>query len=456
MALSDRPLVDPQARTLKIEFSLRSVVMIIAIAACLWLLGQLWQIILVLVIAAVLAGTFSPVVDWLEKHRVRRPLALALVLVGLLGAVVGIGFLVIPALVGQIAGLIDDAPAIQQQVADWLDRFPRLAGRAEQIRQAQPEQYLEPIGKYALGYAQGAVELVAYGVTTVVLAFYMIADRERVHGFIFAFVPRQYHLRLARVLLQLETVVGGYVRGQAITSLAMAVFTFALLLGLRVPNALALSIFAAFTNLIPIIGVVLAITPAVLSALAVGIIPALIVWAVMSAYQEFESRVLLPRVYSMTMRLSPIAVIVALLVGAKLLGVVGALLALPIAAGLRVVVEELRIELPGDQPGEAAQRTLDEQSERFFAGQAAQASSVESAVIATELATQLRLEREAEEGADEVPAEEESDRGAPPGTDVAARAALSAPPAAGRAHASQDGAVPAGDSITFRSRGGAG
>src|SRR5918997_1250754 len=279
-----------QTRTLKIEFSLRSVFTIILVIAAIWILWHLWKILLVLVVATVLAGTFSPVVDWLERHRVRRPFALAAVLVGLLGAVVGIGFLVIPALAGQISGLIDDAPAIQRQVADWMARFPMLAQRAEQVRQAHPDQYLEPVGQYALSYAQAAVEIVAYGATTVVLAFYMIADRERVQGFVFAFVPRRYHLRLARVLLQLEAVVGGYVRGQAITSLSFAVFTFILLLIMRVPNALALALFGAFTNLVPIVGVVLAITPAVLSALAIGPVQAVIVLVALAAFQELEGR----------------------------------------------------------------------------------------------------------------------------------------------------------------------
>ena len=451
-----------QTRTLKIEFSLRSVFTIILVIAAIWILWHLWKILLVLVVATVLAGTFSPVVDWLERHRVRRPFALAAVLVGLLGAVVGIGFLVIPALVGQIGDLIDDAPAIQRQVADWMAGFPMLAERAERVRQAHPDQYLEPVGQYALSYAQAAVELVAYGVTTVVVAFYMIADRERVQGFVFAFVPRRYHLRLARVLLQLETVVGGYVRGQAITSLSFAVFTFILLLIMRVPNALALAIFGAFTNLIPIVGVVLAITPAVLSALSIGPLQAVIVLGAMSAYQEFESRVLLPRVYGLTMRLSAIAVIVALLVGAELMGVIGALLALPIAAGLRVLVEELRIELPGDQPGEEAQRALDAQSERYFMRQATDASAVESAVMATELANQLLEEREEEEGRDEIPPEEESDRAPQPGTAEAAEAARAAEAAqaaqAGDGAAAAAGArslssrAAAGDAIIFRPR----
>jgi hypothetical protein len=86
------------------------------------------------------------------------------------------------------------------------------------------------------------------------------------------------------------------------------------------------------------------------------------------------------------MRLSPVAVLLALLAGGSLLGVAGALLALPLAAGIRVVVEDLRIDLPGEQPGEVTERTLHDEAEAAFAARAGGSSAVEAAAIATELA----------------------------------------------------------------------
>jgi predicted PurR-regulated permease PerM len=393
----------PEPRTVRIELSLRSVFAIFAIVAGLWLLGRLWQIVLVMVIALVLAASFSPVVDWLERRRFPRALALGIVLLGLVGGVVCLGFLVIPALMRQVVDVVRDAPNIQRRLADYLTTGPEpLRNYATNVREFEPERYLKPIGTSALAYAPMAVEIVAYGVTTVVLAFYMIADRERVLGFAYALLPRRYHVRTARVLLDMERVVGGYVRGQAITSLCIATFTYLLLLFFGVPNALALAILAGFTDLIPFIGGILATVPAVLAALAISPTTAVIVWAAICVYQQFEDRVLVPRIYGRTLRLSPVAVMVALLVGGKLLGIMGALLALPIAAGIRVLIEDLRIELPGDQPGEDALRERDELLEATFANRAAGASAVEAAMIATELANQ---------SLDEVPAEELADNG---------------------------------------------
>ncbi len=392
-----------EPRTMRIELSLRSVFAIFAIIASLWLLARLWQIVLVVIIGLVLAGSISPVVEWLERRRIPRGMALALILLGLVGTVVGLGFLVIPALMSQVIAAVKNAPDTQQRLADFLATAPDpLHNYAATVRDFKPEIYLAPIGTYAVAYAPKAVEIVAYGVTTVVLAFYLVADRERVLGFIYALLPRRYHVRTARVLLDMESVVGGYVRGQAFTSLSIGVFVYILLMVLGVPNALAIAIFAGLTDIIPFIGGVLAAIPAILTALTINPTTALIVWGSIFVYQQFEDRVLIPRIYGHTLRLSPVAVLIALLVGGTLLGVVGAVLALPIAAGIRVLVEDLRIELPGDQPGEDAQRERDEQVELTFADRAVGASAVEAAQIATELAQEYQ---------DETPAEEQADRG---------------------------------------------
>ena len=396
----------PSVRTVRFEIAPRSIFLILAVIAGILLVARLWQIILMLIIALVLAGTFSPVVTWLERHRVPRPLALGLILVALLGFIVGLGALLIPAFVHQFGTLSTDAPRIQARLADFAARVPPLAGQADAIRAAQPDRLLAPIGAYALQSAGAAAQLVVLGGTTIVIAFYLIADHERVQGFLFALLPRRYHIRTARVLLDMETVVGGYMRGQAITSLCIGVFAFLLLRVIGVPAALPLAILAAFADLIPLVGGVLAVAPSVLFALTIGPLQAVIVLVALVIYQQFESHLLLPRVYGQSLRLSPLAVIVALLVGGTLLGVVGALLALPMAAGIRVLVENYRIALPGDQPGEREERAEEAHAEEAYASQARGTSAIESAMMATEIAEQLQERQQMETGTAEVPVEE--------------------------------------------------
>ncbi|HET8628609.1 MAG TPA: AI-2E family transporter [Thermomicrobiales bacterium] len=407
-----RPGESGGTHTIRVEVSWRTFLGLLALVVSLWLLVRLWQIIVLILVALVLAGTLAPALDWLERHRVRRPLALVLVLLALVAAVVGLGVLIIPALVGQVEDLVANAPAWQQRLADTASHVGPLSSQAAAIRRANPDRYLTPIGKAALDYAPTAASGMLDGLTAVVLAFYLLADQERVKGFGFALLPRRFHLRAARLLLGLQTIVGGYVRGQAITSFLIGGFTFVLLVILGVPHALALGVFASFADLIPFIGPVIATVLPVIAALQRGPATALIVLVALIAYQQLESHLIIPRVYGQTLRLSPVAVVVSLLIGGALLGIIGALLALPIAAGIRAAVEEFRIELPGDQPAERAQRLQDARAEAVYAHEAAGTTAVEAAAMATELAVELQEETIITTGQAETPIEERDPRAA--------------------------------------------
>lgn len=391
------------------EISLRSVFAILAIIAGIALLARIWETILILIVALVLAGTFSPVVTWMERRGTPRPFALTLLLIALLGAVIGLGALIIPAMVEQFRMLAENAPTMQVRLADRAARIPLLSGQAEAIRTAQIERLLAPIGAYALQSIGTVARVMVIGVTTVVIAFYLISDHERVQGFLFALLPRQLHLRTARVLLDMETVVGGYMRGQAVTSLAMGIFTFVLLSIVGIPSALPLAIIAAFADLIPLVGPVLVVAPSTLVALTVSPVKAGIVLVAFVIYGQFEGHLLLPRIYGQSLRLSPLAVIVALLIGGQLLGIIGALLALPMAAGIRVLVENYRIALPGEQPGEREERAEEASAETVYAAQTAGTSAIESAMIATELAERMQDTDAEETGQPEQPIEERTD-----------------------------------------------
>ena len=342
-----------------------------------------------------------------------RGTGIGIILVALLAVLAALGALVLPALVAQVQGFVAAEPALQAQLADRAAAFGPLAGQADAIRAAQPTALLEPLAADALGYAGAAAELVVLTLTVVVMTLYLLSDQERIRGFVFALLPRAYHIRVARILLDMGTIVGGYMRGQALTSLAMGAVVFVVLAATGTPNPLALAAFAALADLIPLIGGFLVLIPVTLAALAAGPVAAVIVFGVILAYQQVEGHILIPRIYGQTLRLSPLAVLVALIVGGQLLGIIGALLALPLAAGLRVLVEDLRIELPGELPGEASERAREERAEETYAEESAGSSAFEAAELATTLAVQVQEETLAETGVIEHPLEE---RGDPPHT----------------------------------------
>jgi predicted PurR-regulated permease PerM len=201
-------------------------------------------------------------------------------------------------------------------------------------------------------------------------------------------------------MLNSETIVGAYLRGQLITCVLIGVFTFVLLKVCGVDNALALALFAAVADILPYIGAVLSIVPAVLAALFVSPTTALVVLVLMLAYEEFESRVLIPRIYGQALRLPSSVVFFALMAGGTLMGLLGALLALPVAATVMMLIEELRVDLPGEpeQARDVVVRdrdTLDEEEyERRTEGVAAE----QAAAIAVELSVDRINEENGEIG----------------------------------------------------------
>ena len=134
-------------------------------------------------------------------------------------------------------------------------------------------------------------------------------------------------------------MVGGYIRGQVITSLCIATYTLVVLLILRVPNALAFAVLAGFADIIPLVGAFIAVMPPAVAAFDKSPTLALVVLGLLVLYQQFEDRFLVPRVYGSTLNLPPIIVLIAVLCGGELLGVTGVLLALPAAAAGRVAFD---------------------------------------------------------------------------------------------------------------------
>jgi predicted PurR-regulated permease PerM len=319
----------------------------VTVASC-WLIVQLLPALLVLVVGLFLVGTLSPLVAFLEKHHFRRGWAIGAVFGAVFAAVAALAAITVPAVIEQVQSLVQHEPQLRQKVVEFLARYPATQHLGQTIQGVHYAELAEKAASNVLEFSTHAVAVIAYFVTAVFLALYIMIDRDRLRGGLFAITPRAEHMRLARILLKLEKIVGGYIRGQVVTSALMAVITFVLLVSCRVPGALALAILAGITDVLPFIGGILSVGPAALAALTVNPLTAVVVTAVLVAYQEFESRFVVPRVYGQTLRLPSAVVVLAVLAGGVLMGIVGALLALPVAAAIIMLVDELRIELPGE------------------------------------------------------------------------------------------------------------
>ena len=379
----------------RFEISPRSIAWILATIVGVWLLLQLRSIVLLLVVALVFAGTFNPLVEWMEQRGLKRIYALTLLFVALLLATSLLLFLTVPPLLEQLAQIVRDAPSQREQLIALLQQRDFTAPLARAIQHTGLEQTLARMESSLVGYTPEALTALGWAVTTLFLTFYLLADGKRTQGALYAVVPRDYHMRLARILQNLETIVGGYMRGQLITSAAIGVFTYLLLTICGVPNALSLALFAAVVDVIPFVGGLLATAPAVLVALSKGLPTGLVVLVALFVYQECENRILIPKVYGHALRLSPSTIVLALLAGGLLLGVIGALLALPIAAGLQMMLAELRVELPGDDSDDRVAQARDAKTEADYERMSAGASAPEAGQIAKNLAHEIRVKEAA-------------------------------------------------------------
>ena len=385
---------EPQ-RTVRIELSSRTLVLILVAIGAVWLAVQLWTVFVVLLVALVLVGTFDPLVGWFERRGLGRGRALALIFLVVTLAIAAVMLITVPPLVAQLQHIIDNAPQERQKVIHFLGQYQWANGFVKSIRAVPLDTLVVRAGDTLLGYSADILTAIGYAVTTIFLALYLLAEPRRAQAALYALVSRHHHVKLAQIMRGLKQIVGGYMRGQLITSVAITIFTFGLLSAFKVDDALALAMFAGLTDVIPFIGGYVASAPAVIAVSSRGTPSMLIVAAAMMGYQEFESRILVPRVYGRTLRLSPALVLVALLVGGTLLGMLGALLALPVAAGVQMIVRELRVELPGEGREVEAMRARDDRVGDIYEHLAEHASSEEAVGIAGQLADTIAASEQA-------------------------------------------------------------
>jgi predicted PurR-regulated permease PerM len=369
-----------------------------------WAMTRLLPAVLVLVGALVIVGTLSPAVQWLEAHRLRRGLGISIVFIMLLVITLLVVTLTFPELLAQVTSLLEKEPALRASLVTSLAGSRLTAPFAETVRIMNYDALMKSFGATAFALSRRVLEVFAYSLGSIFLGLYMMIDRDHLRGGLYAIVPRSQHIRLSRVMMNLETIVGGYIRGQLITCVLMTVFMFILLVACGVPSALAIAVFGGVADVLPYIGIFLTMGPAVAAALDRGPTVAVIVFVLMLAYEEFESRVLVPIVYGRALRLPSSVVLFALIVGGTLLGIVGALLALPVAAAILMLIEELRVELPGETEllGNAEQQTRDDRGEQEYERRTQGLPVEQAAAIAVEISDDRKNEEVAPHAPPEV------------------------------------------------------
>ena len=327
-----------------VRYILAATVVTIAIA---WALFLVRGALLLIYIAAVVAIGLSPLVEAAEqrsaKHRSRLPrwAAILTIYICILGILVGVGLLLIPPLVTQAQALWSALPSIVHQGQQWLIErgvIPREISVGEAIRQT-PVAGSDAVTT-VLGAVWGFIGGIFGAVSILILSFYMLANSsEIVRAFVRLF-PRAERPRVQDACHRVTTKVSAWLGGQLLLA-GIIGSTAALALGLMgVPYFYVLALIAAVGELIPVVGPLLSAIPAIAVALTVSPTLALFVALFFLLQQQLENHVLVPKIMSRQVGVSPVVVITALLIGGSLLGIVGAILAVPTAAILQVLFED--------------------------------------------------------------------------------------------------------------------
>jgi len=388
------PPKEHRPRVIRIEPSPGTIIALLLLIAGLWVLNRLLPVVLVLVAALIIVGTISPAVQWLEERRMRRGLGIAIIFTALLLVTVLFITMTIPSLMAQATSLLDQEPALRARLVNWLAGSHLTSPLADLLRKVHSGDLVRMAASNAIEFSTRVVAIFAYILSSVFLAMYIMIDRDRLRGGFFLVVPRSHHIRLSRVMLNLETIVGAYIRGQVITSVFMATFVFVLLSACGVSNALAIAVFTGVADVLPYIGALLSVGAAAAAALSRGPTIIMVVVVLMLIYVQFESRVIVPWIYGRALRLPSSVILFSLLAGSVLLGITGALLALPVAAAVLMLIEELRVELPGqqEQAEDVETKERDDRGEEEYERRAEGMPAEQAAAIAVEISADRQKE----------------------------------------------------------------
>jgi predicted PurR-regulated permease PerM len=326
----------------------RIVLIIVAVVLALYLIYLLRKPLTWLFIAMFLAVALSPPVNYLNRY-MKRGFAIGLVYLAMFGIVITLAALLIPPIVNQIADVADNAPRYAQDVQDYVHKNKRLRKLEDDYDITTKLE--DEAGKLPsrIGGAAGTLRDIGLTlvnslfalVTILALTAFMLGSGPQWRESLLRLQPPERAARIRKVLDDMSSAVTGYVAGVLLIAFIDGLFTFIVLEILGVPFAVPLAVMMGVFSLIPLVG-------ATIGAVLVGIVTvfadfptdtiAWVIWAIV--YQQLENNLLQPQIQRRTVQVHPFLVLTSVLFGATLLGVLGALVAIPIAASIQILVKD--------------------------------------------------------------------------------------------------------------------
>ena len=306
-----------------IIISTRTILILLTSILTLWLMVQIGNILRSIFVALILTLGLNPLVDWLTEQKISRSLAVALTYIFFLGIVLGLFALAFPPMVGQLQKLIERLPFYVASIS-----LPGLEIIGEQFLSTLVTEISKATGnvlKVTLGFFSNAFSVV----TILVLTFYFLLDYPNLRERFLSLYNKDSKKRVARLIDEIEDRLGGWLRGQVLLMFIVGLASFVGLTILRIDYALSLAVIAGFLEIVPMIGPIVSFVPAAIVASARSPLTVVLVALLYILIQQLESNFIVPKVMEKAVGFSPIVTLIAILIGGKLFGILGALLSIP-------------------------------------------------------------------------------------------------------------------------------
>ena len=316
----------------KIEISHKTIIFTVFFLGFLWLLFQIRDIILLLFISFVLMSALRPLVDSLEAKRIPRILAILLLYIVLIAGIAIASTTIFPPLVTESIRLGTFLPAYLSSMFSFLNigtfNIDTVMGQ------------IGPLTQNLFGLVLGIFSNILSLLTILVFAFYFLIERKHLESHISTFFGEDTGTAVMTVIYSIEDRLGAWVRSQLLLMLIIGVSTYVGLLLLGVEFALPLALIAGLLEIVPIIGPIISAVPAIIVALSTATSPVFVVPVIVMYFliQQLENNVFVPTIMRHAVGLSPIITLIALMVGSRLGGITGAILAVPLVVTIQVII----------------------------------------------------------------------------------------------------------------------
>lgn len=314
----------------RIDISYKTIFFISGFLALLWALFLIRDVIILFFIAIIFMSALAPVVKQLEsKLKLPKSLAIALIYVIIITIVAGLLSVVVTPLIEQTSNLALSLPAT-------LDKLLPSGT----IDKSLLQQSLGDFSKNALAFTFLIFSNFLTFISIAVLTFYLLLERGKLDKLISQFALG-HEERIKRITLKIEEKLGSWMRGQIVLSFIIGTMAYIVLFIFKIPYAMPLAILAGLMEVVPVIGPIISSIPSILIAYLISPYTALFVAISFFIIQQTESHVVVPQVMKKAVGLNPLVVILAVATGGRLLGIAGALLAVPITVVIQIITEDI-------------------------------------------------------------------------------------------------------------------